>query len=114
MGVRTMGLDRFMGYSKPEKKKTKKTTKKVSSKKSKPKEITHEIPIVEQKTVEIPNSTPEVEKLKSFTFVTMHFKCPNPKCKKKKTIRKPHSFTPTEKELICPHCATQLKKSRSK
>ena len=109
-----MGLDRFMGNSKPEKKKTKKTTKKVSKKKSRPKDSQQEIPKAKQKTVDIPKLTPEVEKPKAFSFVTMHFKCPNPKCKKKKTIRKPQAFTPSEKELICPHCGTQLKKSRSK
>lgn len=114
-----MGLDKFMGIdSKKSKKKTsKKTTSKKSStiklkvkeevQKSKSKEL------VIQKDLSKP-AVKEIEKPPSFTFITMKFKCTNPKCKMKKILRKPQSFIPTEKELICPKCGSELKKSRSK
>ena len=114
-----MGLDRFMGTDseKPKKKTSKKTTSQKSSK-TKPK-VKQEVkkpkskdPVIQKDLNEPP--VKEIEKLPSFTFVTIKFKCTNAKCKMKKTLRKPQSFTPTEKELICPKCGSALKKSRAK
>jgi hypothetical protein len=114
-----MGLDRFMGIDskKPKKKTSKKTTSKKSSN-AKP-QVEEEAKKPKSKELGIQKDLPkpsveEIEKAPSFTFVTMKFKCTNPKCKMKKTLRKPQSFTPTEKEIICPKCGSALKKSRVK
>jgi len=119
-----MGLDRFMepDSKKPEKKtKKEKTNKKSTGKKTstnKPKVQKEERkPQIKEPDILTEPSTKKVSEIEnppSFTFVTMKFKCTNSKCKMKKTIRKPQSFTPTEKELICPKCGSPLKKSRAK
>ena len=117
-GDEVMGLDRFMGTSEKKiaKKISKKTSKKKTTKKtSKPKEERHtpKKPEITENKPKKPK--PEVQKqVPSFTFVTMHFQCTNPKCKKKKTLKKPQSFTPAENELLCPKCGSPLKKSRGK
>lgn len=108
--------------NKPVKKTSKKTSKKKTTKPvinntMKPPEKLIEDTFEPQKPEPIlqidEKNKPEVEKsTQSFAFVTMDFKCPN--CKKKKTIKKPRSFTPSENELICPNCGTPLKNSRAK
>ncbi|MHA1453656.1 MAG: hypothetical protein ACTSRD_12410 [Promethearchaeota archaeon] len=114
-----MGLDRFMepDSKKPEKKTKKKSTgKKTSTNKPKvqKEERKPQIKEIDNPTEPSKKKVSEIENPPSFTFVTMKFKCTNSKCKMKKTIRKPQSFTPTEKELICPKCGSPLKKSRAK
>jgi hypothetical protein len=117
-GDECMGLDRFMGTSekKPDKKTSKKNTEKKTTKTtSQPKkdELSSQKAEIITSTHEI--LKPEIQKqISSFTFVTMHFQCTNPKCKKKKTIKKPQSFTPSNNDLICPTCGSPLKKSRGK
>ena len=114
-----MGLDRFMGTDskKPKKKTSKKNPgKKTSTNKPKVQEEERKRQIKETVDVALPSkkSEIEIEKPPTFTFVTMNFKCTNPKCKMKKSLRKPQSFIPSEKELICPKCGSSLKKSRAK
>ncbi|TFG19827.1 MAG: hypothetical protein EU530_05110 [Promethearchaeota archaeon] len=114
-----MGLDRFMGTDseKPKKKTSeKKSGKKTSTHKSKEQDIEKQPQIKDVAVVSLPDkkSVSDMEKPPTFSFITMNFKCTNPKCKMKKSLRKPQSFTPSEKELICPKCGSPLKKSRAK
>jgi hypothetical protein len=116
-----MGLDRFMDTD-SEEKKPKKKTKKASKTKTSSKEKNPEVFTTESvKKLSKPKETPKSESIKeesqreslpSFTFVSMTFKCT--KCKYKKNMKRPQSFTPSEKDLICPKCGAALKKSRSK
>ncbi len=114
-----MGLDRFMGTDseKPKKKTSqKKTGEKTSIHTPKEQEIEKKPQIKDIEVVGLPDkkSVSDIEKPPTFSFITMNFKCTNPKCKMKKSLRKPQSFTPSEKELICPKCGSTLKKSRAK
>ncbi|MBN2155068.1 MAG: hypothetical protein JW776_03400 [Candidatus Lokiarchaeota archaeon] len=100
-----MGLDKFMGIDsdKPEKKKTSKKKKISSPIKASLNEILEAPNSVKPMSSKSDLSTPEL-----FNFVTLHYKCTS--CKKyKKTMKRPHSFTPSEKDLICPKCGSQLK-----
>ena len=114
-----MGLDKFMGIDskKPKKKTSKKTTSQNSSESRSKVKSEIQKPKIEETAIQKDLPKPlvkEIENPPSFTFVTMKFKCTNPKCKMKKTLRKPQSFSPTETELTCPKCGSALKKSRSK
>ncbi len=114
-----MGLDRFMGTEpekKPKKKSSrKKTTEKKTSKKKTgekkkqpPPQLTSDTskPIVQQIT---PSKQDLIStKPASFSFITKKYKCS--KCKKyEKMMKRPKTFTPTEKDLTCPKCGGQLK-----
>jgi len=104
-----VGLDRYMGIDteKPPKKKSekKKTTKKIENIKGTKQNKDPILPATESKT------KVEFEKPESFSFVTIHLKCPS--CKKfTKILKKPQSFTPTESDLICPKCGGKLKTTK--
>jgi hypothetical protein len=121
-----MGLDRFMGIdskeNKPKKKKKKSSKSTPPLEDALPKEKNKSIETTEyskesSKPIDNPKLEPikedlQAEPLPSFTFVSITFKCT--KCKYKKNMKRPQSFTPREKDLICPKCGAPLKKSRSK
>ena len=121
-----MGLDRFMDMDE-KKKKTKKITNrssktKLSTKKTtsvKPTKSTREIKPSKKSThpqiipsAEIMKESPQKDSITTYSFISMTFKCT--KCKYKKNMRRPQSFTPSDKDLICPKCGAPLKKSRAK
>ena len=121
-----MGLDKFMGTDlkkeKP-KKKPKKTIEKNTESRTVLAKNQKGVPQIENNIAELastqiaPSKGIEKPSLKSqevpsFTFVSMSFKCT--KCKYKKNMKRPQSFKPSEKDLICPKCGASLKKSRSK
>ncbi len=63
-----------------------------------------------EKSVEL-ESPPLITKNKSPAFVSVNLSCSST-CGYKKTIKRPKSFTPTEKDLICPKCGKTMKLSR--
>lgn len=95
-----MSLDAFMGSGK--KKKTTKQKMKKSSKKTALKIKKNE----QNQTIQ--NVKKIEESSSSFTLLKITLACSS-KCGYKKILKRPKSFNPKEKDLICPRCNKQMK-----
>lgn len=107
-----MGLDNFMGAKKTSKKSKKKSSKKKTSKsKSKPEQLSEkEEKLNSSEELKDSDQIEETTKLNAskFTMITVKLSCDS-KCGYKKTLKRPKSFVPKEKDLKCPKCGKQMK-----
>ncbi|MCP4762840.1 MAG: hypothetical protein GY870_13760 [archaeon] len=114
-----MSLDSFMGTGKKKSRKSKKSSsKKSTSKKSldeeeiKEKKKKKEVGEIIQKG-NAPTEEKNDNKTAEFSMITIKLSC-TAKCAYKKTIKRPKSFSPREKDLICPKCGQKMKVKKMK